>query len=52
MNLWQNFPIPPDLAIEVVSETDAMQAVHEKAFEYLNAMAHSWFGQLNLSLKR
>ena len=23
-NLWQNFPIPPDLAIEIVSETDAM----------------------------
>ncbi len=36
-NLWQNFPIPPDLAIEVVSETDTMQAVHEKAFEYLDA---------------
>lgn len=36
-DLWQNFPIPPDLAIEVVSETDAMKAVHEKAFEYLDA---------------
>ena len=36
-DLWQNFPIPPDLAIEVVSETAAMQAVHEKAFEYLDA---------------
>ena len=36
-DLWQNFPIPPDLAIEVVSETDALKAVHEKAFEYLDA---------------
>ena len=36
-DLWQNFPIPPELAIEVVSETDATQAVHEKAFEYLDA---------------
>jgi len=34
---WQEFPIPPDLAIEVVSEIDAMKAVHEKAFEYLQA---------------
>ena len=36
-DLWQNFPIPPDLAIEIVSETDEMKAVHEKAFEYLDA---------------
>ena len=36
-DLWQNFPISPDLAIEVVSETDAMKAVHEKAFEYIDA---------------
>lgn len=31
------FPIPPDLAIEVVSPTDAQSRVVDKAFAYLNA---------------
>lgn len=31
------FPIPPDLAVEVVSRTDALHQVEEKAFAYLEA---------------
>ena len=31
------FPIPPDLAIEVVSPTDAQSRVVDKAFAYLDA---------------
>lgn len=31
------FPIPPDLAVEVVSRTDALHRVEEKAFAYLEA---------------
>ncbi len=31
------FPIPPDLAIEVISPTDAQSRVVDKAFAYLNA---------------
>ena len=30
-------PIPPDLAVEVVSRTDALHSVEEKAFAYLEA---------------
>ena len=33
----KGFPIPPDLAIEVVSPTDAQSRVVDKAFAYLNA---------------
>ena len=31
------FPVPPDLAVEVVSPTDAWHRVEEKAFAYLEA---------------
>ena len=31
------FPVPPDLAIEVVSPTDTLHRVEEKAFAYLEA---------------
>ena len=31
------FPIPPDLAIEVVSSTDVQSRIVDKAFAYLNA---------------
>jgi Uma2 family endonuclease len=31
------FPIPPDLAVEVVSRTDALHQVEKKAFAYLEA---------------
>ena len=31
------FPIPPDLAVEVVSPTDILHRVEEKAFAYLEA---------------
>ena len=30
-------PIPPDLAVEVVSQTDALHRIEEKAFAYLEA---------------
>ena len=33
----KGFPIPPDLAIEVVSPTDVQSCVADKAFAYLNA---------------
>ena len=33
----KGFPIPPDLAIEVVSPTDVQSRVVDKAFAYLNA---------------
>ncbi len=33
----KGFPIPPDLAIEVVSPTDAQSRVADKAFAYLSA---------------
>ena len=33
----KGFPIPPDLAIEVISPTDVQTRVVEKAFAYLNA---------------
>ncbi|MXY28154.1 Uma2 family endonuclease [Candidatus Poribacteria bacterium] len=33
----KGFPIPPDLAIEVVSPTDAQSRIVDKAFAYLNA---------------
>ena len=33
----KTFPIPPDLAIEVVSPTDAHYRIVRKAFDYLNA---------------
>ena len=33
----KGFPIPPDLAIEVVSPTDVQWRVGDKAFAYLNA---------------
>ena len=33
----KGFPIPPDLAIEVVSPTDMQSRVVDKAFAYLNA---------------
>lgn len=36
-DLSKVFPIPPDLAIEVVSPTDALHRVEEKAFTYLEA---------------
>ena len=36
-DLSKVFPIPPDLAIEVVSPTDALHRVVEKAFAYLDA---------------
>ena len=33
----KGFPIPPDLAIEVLSPTDAQSRVVDKAFAYLDA---------------
>ncbi len=36
-DLSKAFPIPPDLAVEVVSRTDALHQVEEKAFAYLEA---------------
>lgn len=36
-NIRQASPVPPDLAIEVVSPTDVVYDVQEKAFEYLDA---------------
>ena len=36
-NLSKASPIPPDLAIEVVSPTDVLYRVEEKAFTYLEA---------------
>ena len=33
----KGFPVPPDLAIEVISPTDVQARVVEKAFAYLNA---------------
>jgi len=36
-NRYQASPIPPDLAIEVVSPSDTVYDVIEKALEYLNA---------------
>lgn len=36
-NIRQASPIPPDLAIEVVSPSDKVYDVHEKALEYLDA---------------
>jgi Uma2 family endonuclease len=36
-DLWQEFDGAPDLAVEVVSPTDALKEIHEKAFEYLDA---------------
>ena len=33
----KGFPIPPDLAIEVISPTDVLSHIVEKAFAYLNA---------------
>ena len=38
-NLRQASPIPPDLAIEVVSPSDKVYDVQEKALEYLDAGA-------------
>ena len=34
------FPIPPDLAIEVISPTDVHYRIVRKAFDYLNAGTH------------
>ena len=36
-DLSKVFPIPPDLAVEVVSPTDVLYRVEEKAFAYLEA---------------
>ena len=36
-DLSKVFPIPPDLAVEVVSPTDILNRVEEKAFAYLEA---------------
>ena len=36
-NIRQASPAPPDLAVEVVSPSDAFYDVQEKAFEYLDA---------------
>jgi Uma2 family endonuclease len=36
-NRQQASPIPPDLAVEVVSPTDKVYDVHEKVLEYLDA---------------
>ena len=36
-NLSKASPIPPDLAVEVVSPTDVLNRVEEKAFAYLEA---------------
>ena len=36
-NLSKASPIPPDLAVEVVSPTDVLYRVEEKAFAYLEA---------------
>jgi len=36
-DLSKAFPIPPDLAVEVVSRTDALHQVEEKVFAYLEA---------------
>ena len=36
-DLSKVFPIPPDLAVEVVSPTDMLHRVEEKAFAYLEA---------------
>jgi len=36
-DLSKAFPIPPDLAVEVVSRTDALHQVEEKSFAYLEA---------------
>ena len=36
-NLSKASPIPPDLAVEVVSPTDVLNRVEEKAFTYLEA---------------
>ena len=36
-DLSKVFPIPPDLAIEVVSPTDVSRQIEEKAFAYLEA---------------
>lgn len=33
----KTFPIPPDLAVEVVSRTDVSLQIEEKAFAYLEA---------------
>ncbi len=36
-DLWQEFDGAPDLAVEVVSSTDALKDIYEKALEYLDA---------------
>jgi Uma2 family endonuclease len=36
-NLSKAFSIPPDLAVEVVSLTDVLHRIEEKAFAYLEA---------------
>ncbi|MBI1927982.1 Uma2 family endonuclease [Candidatus Poribacteria bacterium] len=36
-NIRQASPVPPDLAVEVVSPSDVFYNVQEKAFEYLDA---------------
>ena len=36
-NFSKAFPVPPDLAVEVVSPTDILHRVEEKAFAYLEA---------------
>ena len=36
-DLSKAFPVPPDLAVEVVSPSDAFRRVFEKAFAYLEA---------------
>ena len=36
----KTFPIPPDLAIEVISPSDAHSRVTQKALDYLNAGTH------------
>lgn len=36
-DLRKAFPLPPDLAVEVVSPSDAWDRIEEKAFAYLEA---------------
>jgi Uma2 family endonuclease len=36
-NKRQASPIPPDLAVEIVSPSDTLYDIHEKVFEYLDA---------------
>ena len=36
-NSYKAFPVPPDLAVEIVSQMDTFHQVEEKAFAYLEA---------------